>query len=102
MPDPDPNLDARRAPRRRDFLRSAAAGAAGTWIPGIWIAAGWRPLFAGALQDNEYARLIPADKKLDPAWVRSLTERGKPQEYTGEALDKVGCRSVGSSPAVCT
>ena len=39
----------------------------------------------------KYAELIPADKGLDPAWVRSLTTRGKPRVYKErKALDYIG------------
>jgi hypothetical protein len=41
--------------------------------------------FAGPF-DNDYLKLIPADKKLDPAWIRSLYERGQKQTYTNEGL----------------
>lgn len=33
---------------------------------------------------------IPADKKLDPAWVRSLTARGEPEWVSGDALRFIG------------
>ncbi len=35
-------------------------------------------------------QLIPADKKLDPAWVASLTARGEPQVYRGDQLKWIG------------
>ena len=39
----------------------------------------------------DYKRLVPADKKLDPAWVKSLTARGAPAVYTDrKALDHIG------------
>jgi uncharacterized protein (DUF608 family) len=34
-------------------------------------------------------RVIPADKGLDPAWVRGLFERGEPTVYRGASLPKV-------------
>jgi uncharacterized protein (DUF608 family) len=34
--------------------------------------------------------MIPADKKLDPAWVKSLFERGQPTAYKGADLEKIG------------
>ncbi len=34
--------------------------------------------------------MIPADKKLDPAWVKSLFERGEPTVYRGAELEKIG------------
>ncbi len=40
---------------------------------------------------GKYAVLIPADKGLDPAWVRSLTARGTVQRYIErKALDHIG------------
>ncbi len=45
---------------------------------------------AGPFQGNDYLTLIPADKKLDPAWVRSLFERGKPNIYRGKDLETIG------------
>ena len=40
---------------------------------------------------GKYAQLIPADKGLDPAWIRSLTERGVPWCYRDrKALDHIG------------
>jgi uncharacterized protein (DUF608 family) len=63
---------------RRDFLSLgmlAAAGAAiGVWPPKGAIAG---PFTIGDADDF----LIPADKKLDPAWVASLTARGEPTVY---------------------
>ena len=34
--------------------------------------------------------LIPIDKHLDPAWLRSLTDRGQPTIYRGDDLKKIG------------
>lgn len=39
------------------------------------------------LPTEAWSAVIPAEKNLDPAWVKSLTERGKPKEYTGDALN---------------
>ena len=40
---------------------------------------------------GKYAELIPVDKGLNPAWIRSLTARGKPQSYSERnALDHIG------------
>jgi uncharacterized protein (DUF608 family) len=36
------------------------------------------------------AQLVPADKRLDPAWVKSLTERGEPQVDRGAELAYIG------------
>jgi len=49
------------------------------------------PVFAGPFDENEYLKYIPADKKLDPAWVKSLFERGKKETYSDpEALKHIG------------
>jgi non-lysosomal glucosylceramidase len=42
------------------------------------------------LATEAWSEVIPADKKLSPEWVKSLTERGKPRSYTGEALMNIG------------
>jgi uncharacterized protein (DUF608 family) len=38
----------------------------------------------------QQATLVPADKGLDPKWVKSLFERGKPTVYTGDELKWIG------------
>jgi hypothetical protein len=62
------------SPSRRQFL-TVLGGAAGTAL----VARG--PAFADAAGAQKLARLIPADKQLDPAWVKSLFERGEPTVY---------------------
>lgn len=40
---------------------------------------------------GKYARLIPADKQLDPEWFRSLFTSGEAQVYTEpKALEHIG------------
>ncbi|WP_337174786.1 DUF1559 domain-containing protein [Paludisphaera sp.] len=71
-------------PNRRQFLQvGIAAGAA---------LAGVRPrgAMAGPFDSTEFDRLVPADKKLDPAWVASLFERGRPTIHQGTDLDLIG------------
>ena len=46
--------------------------------------------FAGPFDVAELERLVPADKKLDPAWVESLFARGGPEPVSGAALEHVG------------
>jgi uncharacterized protein (DUF608 family) len=48
------------------------------------------PVPAGKLDTAGFSKLIPADKQLPPDWVKSLTERGAPTVYTGDALMKIG------------
>src|SRR5207253_1154085 len=45
---------------------------------------------AGPFVEAEFARLIPTDKKLRPAWVAGLTARGEPETYTGQDLRFIG------------
>lgn len=69
---------------RRDFIKLATLVAAGSSLPRLWAVAG--PFDAG---DFAYS-LIPADKKLSAAWLRSLVERGEPTIYRGAELDTIG------------
>lgn len=47
--------------------------------------------FAGPFeQDTAVHSLVPKDKRLDPAWVRSLYARGEPATIRGDALAHVG------------
>ncbi len=68
---------------RREFLSLTALGAAGLAIPkgsfNLLPILGQQPTV-----------LVPADKKLSPAWIKSLYERGAPTAYTGEALQRIG------------
>lgn len=48
------------------------------------------PAMAGPFDENEYRKAIPADKKLDAAWVKSLFERGEKQTFTGDELTYIG------------
>ena len=61
---------------RREFIKlTAAATASSTLTP--------MPVMAGPFENtNDYLRLIAADKKLDPAWVKSLFERGEKEVYS--------------------
>lgn len=68
---------------RRQFIKMVGAGAA-------MIGASGMPVMAGPFDDNDYRRIIPADKKLDPAWVRSLFERGEKQTYANGQLTYIG------------
>jgi len=71
---------------RRGFIAATAAGAAG-----IALSRSALPVIAGPFEANEYLKIIPTDKKLDPAWVASLTARGEPTVVTdSEALKHIG------------
>lgn len=68
---------------RRDFLRWSGLVAAGSAVPS------WRSV-AGPFTTAELKNLIPLDKKLDPAWVKSIATRGEPTVYRGAELEKIG------------
>ncbi len=79
------NADCCGGMNRREFvaLSSAAIAAVG--------ASHSLPTMAGPFETNEYLQAIPADKKLDPAWVRSLFARGAKETYSDHgALQRVG------------
>ncbi len=69
---------------RRRFMQVTGATAAG-----LILGSTARVTMAGPF-DNEYLKIIPADKKLDPAWIRSLYERGHKQVYAQDALKYIG------------
>ena len=54
---------------RRDFLKLVGAGAALAFHP-------WQFSMAGPFTRADFDKLVPADKKLTPEWVKSLTARG--------------------------
>ncbi|HRY49347.1 MAG TPA: GH116 family glycosyl hydrolase [Candidatus Paceibacterota bacterium] len=68
---------------RRDFIVSSSLATVG-------LALGRFPAIAGPFDPEEFHRLIPADKKLDPAWVQSLYCRGEPTVYRGSDLETIG------------
>jgi uncharacterized protein (DUF608 family) len=68
---------------RRQFLELAGATAAATWLS----AAG---AVAGPFTAEDFENLVPADKRLAPEWLQSLTARGEPTVYRGAELDKIG------------
>ena len=68
---------------RRDFLLRVAMGAAALSVKP------WQAM-AGPFRREDFDRLVPADKKLQPEWVKSLTARGERAVYRGEDLRKIG------------
>jgi non-lysosomal glucosylceramidase len=68
---------------RRDFLKFATLGASAAAL------APWQSM-AGPFTRADFEKLVPADKKLSPAWVESLFARGTRAEYRGEDLKKIG------------
>ena len=59
---------------RREFLKSAGLAVAGLALSKL-------PVAAGPFTKEDFEKLVPADKKLDPAWVKSLVERGARTVY---------------------
>ena len=74
---------------RRSFIQATGATVAGLSLGSN--GANAMPALAGPFDENEYTKTIPADKKLDPAWVKSLYERGEKQRYSDpSALERIG------------
>ncbi|UCD52415.1 MAG: hypothetical protein JSW27_07210 [Phycisphaerales bacterium] len=71
---------------RREFIALASLGATAAALDGLGL-----PVMAGPFEENEYLRIIPTDKRLDPQWVASLTARGEPTAVTApQALAHIG------------
>lgn len=68
---------------RRDFCRVTGAGT-------LALLASRLPGMAGQVVNADFGKLVPADKKLDPDWVRSLFARGEPQVFRGKELEYIG------------
>lgn len=49
-----------------------------------------QPVMAGPFTAADFEKLVPSDKKLGAGWLKSLSERGKPQFYQGENLKYIG------------
>ncbi len=64
---------------RRGFLKAVGLGAAAAMT-----------VVAGPFQASDFEKLVPADKKLHPDWVKSLTARGVPTVYRGNELELIG------------
>jgi uncharacterized protein (DUF608 family) len=71
-------------PKPRNVLHLAALAAA------IALGATGDRVMAGPGEPSDFARLVPADKKLNPEWVKSLFARGEPTFYQGAGLDYIG------------
>ena len=68
---------------RRGFLKSVGLGATAVLSSGL-------PVMAGPFEAADFEKLIPADKKLSPEWVKSLFARGGRAVYRGAELEKIG------------
>lgn len=77
---------------RRKFLSTAGLSAAGASLALVSLPR--HPALAKPVAEpfvrEDFLKLIPLDKKLDADWVASLTARGKPETFTGEALERIG------------
>ena len=71
------------ATSRRDFFKVAGVGS-------LALLGAKLPVMAGPFEAADFDKLVPADKKLDPAWVKSLFERGSPTVYRGADLKYIG------------
>ncbi|MGO9109895.1 MAG: GH116 family glycosyl hydrolase [Thermoguttaceae bacterium] len=74
--------------QRRAFIKTMTLGAAAVSVPGLPAMAG--PLEASQQDTSEQGKLVPANKKLDPQWVKSLFDRGSHEVYRGKNLEKIG------------
>ena len=80
---------------RREFLEALGlAAAVSFWDPSRAV--------AGPFESSDFEKLVPADKKLKPEWIKSLFERGEPEVYRGDELHWLACRSVESALVSCT
>lgn len=68
---------------RRDFIKLTGASAAALLTSRL-------PIIAGPFEAADFEKLIPADKKLRPGWIKSLFERGSRTTYRGAELEKIG------------
>ena len=68
---------------RRDFIKTTALSVGALALPTM-------PVFAGPFMYDENGHLIPADKKLSAAWIKSLYDRGEPEVYKNEQLKHIG------------
>ena len=68
---------------RRSFLKTSAFAAAGLTFTRL-------PIMAGPFTREDFDHLVPADKKLSPEWVKSLTARGERTVYRGAELKTIG------------
>jgi uncharacterized protein (DUF608 family) len=65
---------------RREFVSALGLGTAAALASNM-------PVMAGPFDTTE---LVPADKKLSPEWVKSLTARGTRTVYRGKELELIG------------
>ncbi|MDF7800154.1 GH116 family glycosyl-hydrolase [Pontiellaceae bacterium B1224] len=69
---------------RRDLIKAGG-------LTSALLLSGKIPIMAGPFMKTDFPdHLIPADKKLAVDWVASLTQRGKPEVFTGAELTYIG------------
>ncbi len=73
---------------RREFLKVSGWAALTAGV------APWRAM-AGPFAAADFENLVPADKRLSPEWVKSLTERGEPEVWRGSELAHIGMPAGG-------
>ncbi|MCH7226214.1 GH116 family glycosyl hydrolase [Haloferula sp. A504] len=69
---------------RRSILRLGTLSATGSLL------GRFQPAMAGPFTGGDFIKLVPEDKKLSAEWIRSLTERGEPEWFSGEELKHIG------------
>jgi uncharacterized protein (DUF608 family) len=69
-------------PDRRTFLSTAGLGLTSLLAGDAAV--------AGPFEGKDFEALVPADKKLRPEWLRSLSARGQPAVYRGDELAFLG------------
>ncbi len=76
LPSPKPDEPAAKRSRldRRDFLRLSSLAVSGLTFSRL-------PVMAGPFTREDFEKLVPADKKLHPDWVKSLFARGNKTVY---------------------
>ena len=80
---PSPDAPEKFPLNRRNFLKTSAFAAAGLTFTRL-------PVMAGPFTREDFDHLVPADKKLSPEWVKSLTARGERTVYRGGELKTIG------------
>src|SRR5438105_1794612 len=81
----EPNCEDSAGLDRRAFLERVSVGAAAFGIATLGM-----PAVAGPFEAKDFEKLIPADKKLSPEWIKSLYARSRRTIYRGAELDKIG------------
>jgi uncharacterized protein (DUF608 family) len=69
---------------RRVAIKLLGLGATAWAIPATW------QVVAGPFEAADFEKLVPADKRLNPDWLKSLVDRGEPAVYRNEELGTIG------------